>query len=259
MNFLTDIPLCLFALIIFAITAASFCWGISLGAKQLGKEGASEPAGSIIGAVMALLAFMLAFTFGLAAGRFDERRLLIVDSANAIGTCYLRTDYLDEPDRSKMRNMLRTYVIACQQVAKGHYKQEDIATANNLLNQMWTIAASLGQKHPTPISALFISSLNDVIDFQEKRVCANLYTRVPQTVWFYLLLVSTLAMVGMGYYCGLNGSRPKAEAIIMVTAYAVVLLLAQDLDRPLGGILQTNYKPLDDVAKQIGVEGFNIH
>jgi hypothetical protein len=66
-------------------------------------------------------------------------------------------------------------------------------------------------------------------------------------------------MVGMGYYCGLNGSRPKIEAIIMITAYAVVLLLAQDLDRPLGGVLQTNYKPFDDVAKQIGVDGFNIH
>ena len=35
---------------------------------------------------LALLAFMLGFTFGLATSRFDVRRGLVIDEANAIGT-----------------------------------------------------------------------------------------------------------------------------------------------------------------------------
>lgn len=252
MYLLTDGPLWLFAIIVVAITSFCFFIGMRLGARRLGKEGSAEPVGAIIGAVMALLAFMLAFTFGLAANRFDERRLLVVDSANAIGTAYLRCEFLEEPARSKMKELLRQYVRCWRRAVDENYKQEELVSSNKILDQMWAIAAELGQKHPTPISSLFISNVNDVIDFQEKRICANLYARVPSTVWFYMLLVSTLSMSGMGYYCGLNGSKPKIESAIMVVAYATVLLLAQDLDRPLSGILRTNQKPMEDVARQIG-------
>ena len=46
------------------------------------------PVGEMVAATLALLAFMLAFTFGLAASRFDVRRGLVIDEANAIGTTY---------------------------------------------------------------------------------------------------------------------------------------------------------------------------
>ena len=68
------------------------------------------PVGEMVAATLALLGFMLAFTFGLAASRFDVRRGLVIDEANAIGTTYLRAGLLPEPHRSDVQSLLREYV-----------------------------------------------------------------------------------------------------------------------------------------------------
>ncbi len=64
-------------------------------------------AGSVIAVSLGLLAFMLAFTFGIAANRFDTRKQLVLDEINAIGTTYLRANTLPEPPRTKIRKLLR--------------------------------------------------------------------------------------------------------------------------------------------------------
>lgn len=68
------------------------------------------PVGAMVASVLALLAFMLAFTFGLAASRFDARRQVVVDEANAIGTTWLRSRLLPEPQKSEAARLLREYV-----------------------------------------------------------------------------------------------------------------------------------------------------
>lgn len=80
-------------------------WRLSRSAQE--KEG---PVGAVVGAIMALLAFMLAFTFSLAATRFDERRQLVLQDANAIRTAYLRAQTLPEPERSEVPKLLRDYL-----------------------------------------------------------------------------------------------------------------------------------------------------
>src|SRR4051794_38485293 len=72
------------------------------------RQGRSEhereaPVGAIVGASLALLGFLLAFTFGMAASRFDTRRELVLDEANAIGTTYLRATLLSEPHATEVR------------------------------------------------------------------------------------------------------------------------------------------------------------
>src|SRR4051794_7362445 len=68
------------------------------------------PVGEMVAATLAVLAFLLAFTFGLAASRFDVRRGQVVEEANAIGTAYLCADLLPEPHRPEVRTLLRAYV-----------------------------------------------------------------------------------------------------------------------------------------------------
>ena len=62
------------------------------------------PIGSVVGATLGLLAFMLAFTFGISASRFDMRKQLLLDEVNAIGTEFLRTDFLVEPSVRKLES-----------------------------------------------------------------------------------------------------------------------------------------------------------
>src|SRR6516162_150291 len=68
------------------------------------------PVGAIVAAILGLPAFLIAFTFGMAASRFEARRGLVLDEANAIGTTYLRSALVPEPHRSEIRTLLRDYV-----------------------------------------------------------------------------------------------------------------------------------------------------
>jgi hypothetical protein len=203
---------------------------------------------------MALLAFMLTFTFGMAAARFEERRQLVLEEANAIGTAYLRTDFLDDSPRTKMRDLLRDYVSLHVDLNKHPNRiNDDIRQADQLLDSIWQVGADAAKTKQTPIMALLISAVNEVIDLKEKRTIAGLHAHVPGTVWLTLILVSAAAMYGMGYYCGRNGTSAKIEAATLIMSYSLVLVLAFDLDRSLEGTLKTDQQPILDVSRAIGL------
>src|SRR5262245_586640 len=69
-----------------------------------------SPAATMGGAALGLVAFMLAITFSIAAGRFDSRKELVRTDANVIGTAWLRADLLDDPQRSELKGLLREYL-----------------------------------------------------------------------------------------------------------------------------------------------------
>ena len=68
------------------------------------------PVNTIVGATLALLGFMLAFTFGFTASRFDSRKQLLLDEVNSIGTTFLRAGFLPEPHCTEVRGLIRKYV-----------------------------------------------------------------------------------------------------------------------------------------------------
>jgi hypothetical protein len=251
---LDQIPLFAFFVVVLTVQLLSVVAGFAQGKRGHVKSAgeSEEPVGAMVSAVFALLAFMLAFTFSIAASRFDERRLVIVEEANAIGTTFLRTDFLTGPEQAKMKTLLRNYVLLrIKAVSEPETMTSSITRSEQLQSEMWAIAVDLGRKQPTPISALFVASLNDTIDLQTKRVAAGIYSRVPQTIWSALLLVSVLAFAGVGYYNGRNGTRAVAQTLILVCTYSIVLLLVADLDRPNQGLLRSNQQPMLDLARQI--------
>ncbi len=63
-----------------------------------------------VGATLGLLAFLLAFTFGIAADAFHARKVALVDEANAIRTTYLLAGVIPEPYRTEVRKVLPDYV-----------------------------------------------------------------------------------------------------------------------------------------------------
>ena len=100
----------LFIAILFIVLVSVEC-GYRLGEYRRSRHEQEKqaPVGTMVGATLGLLAFILAFTFGLAAARFDARRQVLLDEANAIGTTYLRAGML--PERTEeIRVLLRNYV-----------------------------------------------------------------------------------------------------------------------------------------------------
>ena len=162
----------------------------------------------MVGAMLGLLAFMLAFTFGLAASRFDERRHTILDEANAIGTTYLRGGLLPEPYRTEVRRSLREYVdVRLEGVQSGKLNQA-ISRSLELHARMWSQAAAVAELDPRSIvNGLFIQSLNAMIDLHATRVMVGPRSRIPMIIWGVLFFVATVAMAGMGYHEGLAGTR----------------------------------------------------
>jgi hypothetical protein len=255
MNTIDQIPLWALFVIFVLMTSISVEYGFRLGARHRDSSMKDNhaPVGSMIASALALLAFMLAFTFNLAASRFNDRRVLVIDEANAIGTTYLRTEFLEEPLRAKVKSLLREYVaLQIKSSTDLQTVAESIPQSDILQDRIWSAATQAAQLHiDSPIYALFISSLNEVIDLHATRTNTWLRARVPGSIWLALLMMAALCMTGTGYYCGLTDTRNWIARTVLVACFATVMLLVVDLDRPWEGSLRVNQQPMIDLSKEI--------
>ena len=207
--------------------------------------------GAMVGATLGLLAFMLAFTFGSAAERYDSRRQLLLDEANAIGTTYLRAGMLPER-REEVRKLLRDYVDTRLQAVESKRIAEGIRRSEQLQEQLWAQAVTLGERHPTSIVVgLFVQSLNEVIDVHAKRVTVGVRNRIPGAIWLALLAVAVLALAAMGYHAGLAGPNRSLAQVAVALTFSVVIALIGDLDRPQEGTLTVSQQALVDLRQSM--------
>jgi hypothetical protein len=205
------------------------------------------PVGAIVGATLGLLAFLLAFTFGLAASRFDARKGLVLDEANAIGTTYLRAALLPDPQRSEIRKLLREYVDVRLQITQPDHAQQALRRSVELQDELWSHSVAVADKVAAPTAALFITSLNELIDLHAKRVNLGIRNRVPISIWIVLYFVSIVTMMAVGYYAGLTASRRSPAILALVLTFSAVILLIADLDRPYEGLLTVSQQAILDL------------
>jgi hypothetical protein len=211
------------------------------------QEEKESPVSGMVAATLGLLAFMLAFTFGLAGSRFEARRQVLLSEANAIGTTYLRAAMLPEPMRTETENLLREYVdVRLEAVESGRLDQA-LQRSEELHNRLWSLAVAATEKDRSPITGLFVQSLNEVIDLHAERVMAGLRSRVPDVIWIVLYALAVLAMILMGYHSGLAHSRRSIAVIPLVLGFSAVLYLIADLDRPGSGTLQVSQQSMIDL------------
>jgi Protein of unknown function (DUF4239) len=214
---------------------------------QHSQEEKESPVGGMVGATLGLLAFMLAFTFGLAGSRFEDRRQVLLSEANAIGTTYLRAAMLPEPMRTEAQKLLREYVdVRLEAVQPGKLDQA-LLKSEELHNRLWSLAVAATEKDRSAITGLFVVSLNEVIDLHAKRVMAGLRSRVPGVIWIVLYVLAILAMVIMGYHSGLAHSRRSIAVIALVLGFSSVMYLIADLDRPGQGTLRVSQQSMIDL------------
>lgn len=233
-----------------ALLSIEVGWRIGNYRRQHYELEGKAPISAAVGATLGLLAFLLAFTFGMAANRFDARKQNVLQEANAIGTTYLRADFLPEQVRDEVRSLLREYVahraggMASIMTPAGMEKSAD------LLEQLWTISASVANAHDSEATALYIESLNQMIDIDASRITA-LRNRIPESIWLMLTIVAIFSLASMGYQFGLTGIRSWPVTILLVIVFTTVITLIADLDRPQAGLVQVSQQPLLDLLNQI--------
>jgi hypothetical protein len=242
------LPLWALLVVVLLVVLLSVECGDRLG-KRVGQPGQEpdSPLDEMVGATLALLAFLLAFTFGLAASRYDTRRQLLLDEANAIGTTWLRAAMLPEGG-SEIRSLLRQYVDVRLEVVRTHDLASNIRRSEALHAQLWARTVPIAQKTPDAVvTGLFVQSLNELIDLHAKRLAASVRNRIPLAIWASLYGVTTLSFAVLGYHAGLAGTRRSPAILPVAVAFAVVIWLIADLDRPQEGALTVNQQALIDV------------
>jgi len=235
---LDTLPLWGVFLLSLLITFLSLEFGFFLGARRRGRLTGEEKVltGPVVAASFSLLAFMLAISFGSVDSRFKELKHVALDEANAIGTAFLRADLLPEADRAEVRQLIQDYVDLRVEALSGDTEEEivrAIKASEKLQGDLWSTATAIANQHPNPISALFVQSLNELIDIYEKKVTVSLRYRLPGSIWIMLYGLAFLAMAIGGYDTGVSGSR----RVVVVTlagalAFSVVFTLEVALDRP---------------------------
>ncbi len=230
--------------------------GFSLGTyTRRHRRNTNNPSlGSIIGAMLALLAFILALTFSMAHSRFDARKQLVLDEANAIGTTLLRTDFLAEPSRTESLKLLKKYVNIRVEAALDRKKLPQVVADSEMIHdQLWSqVTNSSNQKKDSVLLALYIESLNEVIDLHSKRLTVGLQYRMPRSVWLLLYFETILAMLAVGYEFGLNGAGNFLGALLLALMFSAVLLIIVDLERSQhSSLIKVNQIPMIELQKKL--------
>ncbi len=198
-------------------------------------------------ALLAVLGLLLAFTVSMAVGRFEARRQLVTDEANAIGTAGLRARLLPATAEAQSRPIFDRYLdnrIRWGGAATDEASQEQLTReANQYQKQLWQIAVEAGPTTPTPIFALYESALNEMIDLAAARSDARA-NGVPQSV---IVIVSLMAVIAEGLFAGVlgrNGRKRRFDLHLLAFSTWLVVALIVDLDRPRAGWVRVSQEPL---------------
>jgi len=232
----------LLALLLLAGMLASLLAGRRLGLRAPAAEGGDS--GHLDSAVFGLFGLLLAFTFSGASGRFDARRDLVVQEANAIGTAWLRLDLLPPAAQAELRPLFRRYV---QSRLATTGKLPDVAAASADLDRDAALQAEIWQKATgaahasgnTAVLTLVAASLNEMIDITTTRLASH--QQHPPAVVYVLLFAFGLAASFVAGHATARSQRVDwTHALVFAGAIAAAVYVILDLEYPRLGLIRVD-------------------
>jgi hypothetical protein len=207
-------------------------------------EGARAGAGAVEGAVFALLGLLMAFTFSGAAARFDARRQLIVEEANAIGTAYLRLDILSPSAQPALREKFRQYVETRLEVYRKlpdlSAAQAELVKGAKLGEEIWSQAIAASQADGSqPARVLVLPALNAMIDITTTRTMAG-KMHPPMIIFGMLIGLSLVSSLLAGYGMAGGKARSWVHIVGFAATMAVAVYVILDLEFPRLGLIRVD-------------------
>ncbi|QIE46558.1 hypothetical protein G5B38_14085 [Pseudohalocynthiibacter aestuariivivens] len=203
---------------------------------------------AVQGSLLGLLALLLGFTFSLALSRHDDRSGAVVSEANAIGTAWLRIDYLPDAAQDEARSDLRRYLrlrVEAGEVSADNQQRRDrlVANAEAAFAELWAQAAEVARSTGGPATVAYGNALNDMIDALGSRDAA-IERHVPEVVLMMMFLTFILSGTMLGYSSGVAGTRPATPVYLMVGLIVLLVFMIIDLDRPRRGLIAVDQTPM---------------
>ena len=244
------------------VTSATVLFAVEMGYRA-GKtvtrntDGEREsPVSAIAAAILGLQAFMLAFTFSIVSDRYDMKKSLVREEANAIRTAWNRSDFLSESDRVRTKLLLKGYVDERVRIASLHDPELATVSLGNAVlshHEMWAIAVANGRLDMnSDIGALYVESLNQIFELHALRVNIGLQSRIPSAIWFVLLGLLVFGMAGIGYQAAVADSQRPRASFILAFAFSLVVTLIAALDHPGNTLVKVSQQPMINLQMEMG-------
>ena len=186
----------------------------------------------------------------MAVSRYDQRKNLEEEEANAIGTEYVRANLLPGADAAKVRALLKNYLA--QRVL--YYTIDDeqqLRQINDqiarLQNDLWAAVAAPAAAQPTPVNALVLAGMNDVLNSQGYTQAA-FWNRIPAAAWILLIVISIFCNLLVGFEVR---SRNAFLLLILPIFLSVSFFLIADIDSPRRGVIKVHPQNLESLAESL--------
>jgi hypothetical protein len=247
-----DLPI-----LVFLASAIGLVFATWLGASVLRRrKGLNEDSRSdftgVAGTILTLLALIIGFSFSMSVSRYDLRKSYEEAEANAIGTEFVRAQLLPAADAARVRILLTNYVdlrIRDYSIRDNAEIQKLKEQTGQLEDRLWSAVRIPAAANPTPLSALAVSGMNDVLNSQGYTQAAW-WNRIPRSAWWLMAGIAFIGCVLVGY-----GARsPKAEAYfiwVLPLVISISFFLIADIDSPRGGLIRVAPQNLIDVAQSM--------
>lgn len=209
------------------------------------QEGLAKGTGAAEGAVFGLLGLILAFSFSGAATRFEERRHLITEEANAIGTAYLRLDLLPASAQPELRTLFRQYLDLRATIYQGliddHAYTSRLENVAAMQTDIWnkSLAASRNQDASPDAAKLLLPALNEMIDITTARATAT-ENHPPLVVYLLLAGLSLIGAMLAGYAMSANKGRSWLHSISFAAVISLAVYVIIDLEFPRLGLIRVD-------------------
>jgi len=204
----------------------------------------------VLGAMLTLLGLLIGFAFSMAVTRYDQRKNYEEAEANAIGTEYVRADLLPTQDAALVRELLKKYLdqrILFYTPREQHTLSRVNTDTADLQNQLWSAVRSTASTQPTPITALAVSGMNDVLNSQGYTQAAW-WNRIPTAAWVLMTVIAVCCNMLLGYSAHHTERR---LSLALPIAVALSFLLISDIDSPRGGIIRVAPQNLLSLAQSL--------
>ncbi len=210
-------------------------------------EDEREDFGLVVTASLTLLGLIIGFTFSMAMTRYDQRKNYEEAEANAIGTEYVRADYLPPADAQKVRSLLRAYTEERVWFYKADRTdlQQINAKITQLQKDLWSALHTPIEENPTPVMAMVASGMNDVLNSQGYTQAAW-WNRIPVAAWILMIAMALFCNFLIGYWA--HPAKPKiSRFLIFSVIISTAFLLIADIESPRGGLIRVAPQNLQSV------------
>jgi hypothetical protein len=251
MDIIVDNPILvsLVSLVVMAIASQVGVLLLTRVALQVGDLGQFSV---IQNATLTLLGLVVGFTFAMAVSRYDQRKNLEEEEANAIGTEYLRVALLPGGDTAKARTLLRQYLdqrIAWYSTTRAAQLRDlDAATARTQ-DALWDAVRVPVTAQQNSVTALVANGMNAVINSQGYTQAAW-WNRIPRAGWLLMLVLAFCANVLVGM--GAKAKEQHRLVFVLPVILALAFLLIADIDSPRHGLIAVGAPNLTSVAQSLG-------